>query len=71
MRGINSGTLIAMWYAKPAVKAGKKRKFMSAVSAPAPKAEDKYRNPAATITKEEMGPEAAKYVDDYRKARRP
>ena len=41
---------------------------MLALPAPATTAEDKYRNPAATITKEEMGPEAAKYVDDYRKA---
>jgi hypothetical protein len=41
---------------------------MLALPAPATTAEEKYRNPAATITKEEMGPEAAKYVDDYRKA---
>jgi hypothetical protein len=41
---------------------------MLALPAPAPKAEDKYRNPAATITKEEMGDEASGYLDDYRKA---
>lgn len=41
---------------------------MLALPAPATTVEEKYRNPAATITKQEMGAEAAKYVDDYRKA---
>jgi hypothetical protein len=41
---------------------------MLALPAPASTVEEKYRNPAATITKEEMGDEASKYVDDYRKA---
>ena len=41
---------------------------MLALPAPATTAEEKYRNPAATITKEEMGDEASKYVDNYRKA---
>jgi hypothetical protein len=51
---------------------------MLALPAPAPTAEEKYRNPAATITREELGEqevngkkiksEALQYLDDYRKA---